>query len=335
MRTTYAETDYMPRRRQELLALVEKHTVGNGIQATAVPALFLIREPDVSQPLSTVYEPSLCLVLQGAKTVALEKEQYRYDASSFLIVSVHLPTKGQIVEASPDKPYLCVKIQFQAENIWHLLEETGFRGDRVRGKGPEREEAAGSGELAAPRGLAIGKLEFELADAVLRYVRLLERPQDIPVLGPVIHREIMYRLLQDPQGRLLRDFAAGGSPARRIAQVIAHIRDNYDKPLPVAYLAELAKMSASALHGHFKAITGMSPLQYQKQIRLQEARRLLLSDQSDAAGAAYQVGYESPSQFSREYTRLFGLPPASDRKRRQHAVQDGPAIFFAPDNVVH
>ncbi len=331
---TYAETDHLPGRRQELLELAERHTVGNGIQSTSVPALFLIRETDVSQPLSTVYEPSLCLVLQGAKTVALEKEHYRYDASSFLIVSVHLPTKGQIVEASPDKPYLCVKIQFQAENIWRLLEETGFRGDKVRGRGLQREEASGSGELAA-RGLAIGKLEFELADAVLRYVRLLERPQDIPILGPVIHREIMYRLLQDPQGRLLRDFAAGGSPARRIAQVIAHIRDNYDKPLPVAYLAELANMSASALHGHFKAITGMSPLQYQKQIRLQEARRLLLSDQSDAAGAAYRVGYESPSQFSREYTRLFGLPPASDRKRRQHAVQDGPAIFFAPDNVVH
>jgi AraC-like DNA-binding protein len=318
---TQAATDYLPVRQQELLELADRFAVVNGIQATAVPGLFLIREPDVSQPLATVYEPSLCLVLQGAKTVILEKKQYRYGASSFLIVSVHLPTKGQIVEASPNQPYLCVKIRFQAEDIWQLLQDSG-----------SWDSAAAP---AASRGITIGRLEFELADAVLRYVRLLERRQDIPVLAPVIHREILYRLLQDPQGRLLRDFAAGGGPARRIAQVIAHIRDNYDKTLAVAYLAGLANMSASALHGHFKEITGMSPLQYQKQIRLQEARRLLLSEQCDAAGAAYRVGYESPSQFSREYARLFGLPPASDRKRQQHAVQDGSAIFFTPDNVVH
>lgn len=313
-----AQTDCLPSRRQELLELVQRHTAGSGIQATAVPALFLIRELDVSQPLSTVYEPSLCLVLQGAKTVILEKRQYRYGASSFLIVSVHLPTKGQIVEATPEKPYLCVKIQFHAEDIWRLLEETGPPGVGAS----LREGTAGFGEQAAPKGLAIGRLGFGLADAVLRYVRLLEEPQAIPVLGPAIHREILYRLLEDPQGRLLRDFSAGGSPARRIAQVIAHIRDNFNKPLPVGYLAELAHMSVSALHSHFKAITGMSPLQYQKQIRLQEARRLLLSDQLDAAGAAYRVGYESPSQFSREYSRLFGLPPGSDRKQQKHAVQD-------------
>lgn len=319
-----ADTDSLLSRRLELLELAERHTAGySGIQATAVPALYLIRELEVSQPLSTVYEPSLCLVLQGAKTVTLEKRQYRYDASSFLIVSVHLPTKGQIVEASPDKPYLCVKIQFHAEDIWRLLEETGPRGGDASLRAARQEEAAGLGEQAAPKGVAIGRLGFGLADAVLRYVRLLEEPQDIPVLGPAIHREILYRLLQDPQGRLLRDFAAGGSPARRIAQAIVHIRDNYNKPMPVGYLAELAHMSVSALHSHFKAITGMSPLQYQKQIRLQEARRLLLSDQSDAAGAAYRVGYESPSQFSREYTRLFGLPPGSDRKRQKETLQDG------------
>lgn len=302
------EADDLQGRRRELLERAGRLVNEDGIHSTAVTGLYMIRETEISQPLSTMYEPSLCLVLQGAKSVTLQKEQYRYDASSYLLVSVHLPTKGQIVEASQEKPYLCVKMTFGADDIWQLLQDLGSRDEGVN-----RESR---------RGLAVGRLQFELADAVLRLVRLLDRPADIPVLAPMIRREILYRLLQDEQGHMLRDFAAGGSPVRRIARVIGHIRVNYAHPLPVAELARLANMSVSALHSHFKEVTGMSPLQYQKLIRLQEARRLLLADACDAAEAGFRVGYESPSQFSREYARLFGLPPASDRKRLQLAAQE-------------
>lgn len=287
-------------RRVELVERICARVHTDGIHQTVIPSLYLIRETQPSVPMPTVYEPSLCLVLQGAKTVMLHDERYYYDASSYLIVSVHLPTKGQIVEAHPEKPYLCVKLTFSTNDILELLQDRG------------EQQGADTG---VRRGLGVSGVHFELMDAVLRLVRLLDQPRDIPVLGPLISREILYRVLQDSQGALLRDLALKGSPAQRIAGVIGHIRSHYAASLSISELAKLAHMSESSLHIQFKALTAMTPLQYQKLIRLQEARRLLLSGLYDAADAGFQVGYGSPSQFSREYARQFGLPPISDLKR--------------------
>jgi AraC-like DNA-binding protein len=234
-------------------------------------------------------------VAQGTKQVVLGSETLEYDPANYLITSVDLPVVCQVVRATRHIPYLALSVTLDVRQIAELMSEL-----------PEPPPAPPG------RGMSIGRLSAPLFDAVLRLVNLLETPTDIPVLWPLIEREILFRLLSSDQGAWLRHIAMTGSRTHQIARAIDWLKTHYAEPLKIENLARISHMSPSSLHHHFKMVTTMSPLQYQKQLRLQEARRLMLSESVDAALAAHRVGYESPSQFSREYRRLFGAPPIRD-----------------------
>jgi AraC-like DNA-binding protein len=290
---------------KELASLMNNLVFSDGIHTTDIPTLRLVRASNISEPLHAIYEPSLLLITQGSKIVMLANESYQYDPLSYLVTSVHLPICGQIIQATPQEPYLCIQLSFSINQILDIIKES----DLIL-----------KNKMDSGRGLVVNKTSPNLLDAVLRLVRLLETPRDIPILSPLIIREILYRILLDDQENFIKQFAIIGSHAHSIAKVIKLINNDFFKPLRIEELAAKANMSASALHNHFKKVTAMSPLQYQKLIRLQEARRLLLSESSDAAEISYRVGYESPSQFSREYARMFGLPPISDVKRLRDSL---------------
>ncbi len=285
---------------QELAQLIERFTAGDGMHATAIPALRLFRASKESQPIHSVHTPVLCIVAQGRKLLVLSGECYYYDPSQYLVVSVDLPISGQVVQASAACPHLCMVLDFHPDQIFDILKES---------------DPAWQRKVDSRRGLFVSNSNQGLLDAAIRLVRLLDAPQDIPVLAPLIIREILYKVLQDEHGDTIKQIAIASSQAYQIAEVIRLIKQDFAKSLHVDKLAAAVNMSTSSLHHHFKKVTAMSPLQYQKQLRLQEARRLLLSGTMDAATAGFQVGYESPSQFSREYARMFGLPPISDLKR--------------------
>lgn len=288
------------KQRRDLLRIIERFTPEDGTYDTEVPGLRLTRTSRLSEPVYSVYEPSLCVVAQGSKVVMLGKEVYQYDPSSYLTASVHLPITGQVMEASNETPYLSLQILFDLNQILDVIQASG---DAIQ---PGNE---------TPRGLKVSRVNDTLLDAVLRLVKLVETPRDIPVLAPYAMREIIYRVLQNENSASLMQFAVFGSHAQRIAGVVEKLNRDFAQPLRVEELAAEARMSTSSLHDYFKQVTGMSPIQFQKQIRLQEARRLLLSGSFDAAEAAFQVGYESPSHFSREYARMFGMPPVRDVRR--------------------
>ncbi|QDP42042.1 AraC family transcriptional regulator [Radiobacillus deserti] len=276
----------------------------DGTQETAIPGLRIIRSSQNSEPVYSVYEPSLCIVAQGSKVVMLGNETFQYDSSSYLTASVHLPITGQVIGASLEVPYLSLQLRLDVNQILDVLQSS---------------QQMGEFKSESRRGLAISRMSDSLHDAVLRLVRLLDTPHDIPVLSAGLHREIIYRVLQDGQNETLRNFAVIGSQAQRIAKVIERLNRTFDQPIRVEELAQEVRMSTSSFYNYFKEVTGMSPIQYQKQLRLQEARRLLFTEELNAAEASFQVGYESPSHFSREYTRKFGLPPGQDRRRlRKH-----------------
>ncbi len=299
----------IPEYQRELASLISSHTDRDGTTQTAIPSLALYRASNITEPLHSIYEPSVCVIAQGSKVVVLANETYHYDINSYLVASVRLPVAGQIKEATPQKPYLCVTLSFNTSEILDVLRET------VQSR---------SSRTSPRRGMLVNKNNGELLDAVVRLVRLLDKPNDIPVLSPLIIREILYRVMQDDHDDLIRQFAIIGSHAQSIARVIRMISQDYSKPLRIDDLAKEVNMSPSALHSQFKQVTAMSPIQYQKLIRLQEARRLLLSETSDAATVGFNVGYESPSQFSREYARMYGLPPISDVKRVRTSLSAGP-----------
>ncbi|QGQ97646.1 AraC family transcriptional regulator [Paenibacillus psychroresistens] len=284
----------------ELAQLIENNTDGDGIHPTVIPALSMIRNSVTTFPSFSVHEPTICFVAQGTKVVILGDESYTYGPSSYLVVSLVLPVSAQIIQATPDSPYLCVQLKFDPKDVLDLMNGMD---QPVPAKGDSQ------------RALFVAKARFPLLDAVIRLVRLLDNPEDVPVLSPLIIREILYRLLSGGQSNALIQIAMSGSSSNRIANVVQRIKQNYTIPLRIEELASIANMAPSTLHRHFKEVTAMSPLQYQKQLQLQEARRILLSESADAADVAFQVGYESPSQFSREYARLFGLPPISDINR--------------------
>jgi AraC-like DNA-binding protein len=299
------------KRRRELVQVIDRFAKHDGTHETQIPALRFIRASRLSEPVYSVYEPSLCIVAQGSKVVILGQESYKYDPSSYLTASVHLPITGQVVEASRETPYLSLQLQFDMNQILDIIQasEHAVRTNREPG-----------------RGLVVSQMNDKLDDAVLRLVKLLEAPQDIPVLAPYAIREIIYRVLQNEQNAALEQFALIGSHAQRIAKVIERLNRDFALPLRVDELAAEARMSASSLYDYFKEVTGMSPMQYQKQIRLQEARRLLLTETIVAAEAAFQVGYESPSHFSREYARMFGLPPVRDIRRLRETLLTGGTV---------
>ncbi|KRE99556.1 AraC family transcriptional regulator [Frateuria sp. Soil773] len=298
----------LERDRLELAARIERLTGRDGTHATALPALTLYRAQVPGVQLCAVYEPGLVLVAQGAKELQLGGETYRYDQANCLITSIDLPVSSQVVAASAERPYLCAMLRFDARRIGELL------------AGSRPAPAGGAGG----RGIGAGPVDAPMMDAMLRLVRLLDSPADLPALAPLIECELLYRLLAGEQGPRLRHVATSGSRGQRVSHAIGWLKNHYREPLRIDALAEAVNMSASSLHHHFRALTAMSPLQYQKQLRLQEARRLLMARHCDVASAAHRVGYESPSQFSREYSRLFGAPPLRDveQLRRAGAVPD-------------
>lgn len=287
------------RQRIELAKIIDGHSGRDGTQMTAIPSLFFSHYSHDTGPKYGVNKPSLCIVVQGMKEVLLSQERYQYGPADYLVASVKLPITGQVTEASSEVPYLALKLEFTPSEILEVLHEFQM--------GVEKKENT-------KRGMSVSKIESSLLDAVTRLARLLDTPKDIKVLAPLFVKEIIYRVLQGEHGGMLKQIAIEGSATQQISDVIEHIMNNYEKSFKIEELAEIANMSVSSLHRHFKEVTAMSPIKYQKQLRLQEARSLLLTESSDAADVAFRVGYESPSQFSREYSRMFGLPPKEDIK---------------------
>lgn len=282
---------------QSLAEKIACLTDEDGIHSTRVPRVHLIRSAHPTQEIHTLHEPALCLVLQGRKRVMLADRIFDYDQSRFLIVSFDLPIVGQVVAATPEQPYLCLKLDIEPAALSALMADMAWQEDVADDRGP---------------GLMLGDATPEILDAAARLVRLIETPEDIPVLAPMLERELLYRILRGPHAEHLRSLAFGPGRSRQVARAISWIKENYRAPFDMAELASQARLSTSALHQHFKSVTLMSPLQYQKRLRLQEARRLMLFQDENAASASFAVGYESPSQFSREYRRLFGEPPQRD-----------------------
>ncbi|MDE3735346.1 MULTISPECIES: AraC family transcriptional regulator [Pseudomonas] len=299
------ESGAAARQQQELVQFIERFTEQDGAQVTAIPGLTLFRTAQPSEPLHCLYEPALGLVVQGRKKVLLGEETYYYGPSQFLVVSVDLPVIGQVIDASPEVPFLSLRLDLDPKEISALLMEL---------------PSPAPSPQACPRCLSVSGLGDSLQDAVLRLLRLLDTPEDIPVLAPLVRREILYRLLRGEQCAQLRQIASSGTQGHRIGRAVNWLRQNFHQPLQIERLASEVNMSTSALHHHFKAMTAMSPLQFQKQLRLQEARRLMLVEALDAASAGGRVGYESPSQFSREYSRLFGAPPLRDIARLRQSA---------------
>ncbi len=275
---------------------------------TTIPGLTLYRRDEPSEPISIMYEPRICVVAQGAKRVLLGDETYAYDAHHFLITSVGLPTFAQIIKASREKPCLGLILKLDQRVLSQLMVDSNLPPPR-----PQQ----------SSRGIATGEVTLPLLSTFQRLIDLLDDPKDIPILAPIIEREIFYRMLVGDQGVRLRQMASTGSQSRQIARAIDWLKGNFTRPLRIEDLASQVNMSTSTFHHHFRAVTAMSPLQYQKWLRLNEARRLMLAEDQDATTSAFQVGYESPSQFSREYGRLFGAPPVRDiTNLRQMATAD-------------
>jgi AraC-like DNA-binding protein len=264
---------------------------------TAISALSLARRDAPTQPTSYMYEPSLCLIAQGVKRVLLGDDTYVLDPHHFLITSLDLPTVVQIIHASREQPYLGLILKLDRREMSQLMVDSHLPPPRAQ---------------HSCRGMATGEVTLPLLTAVQRLLDLLAEPQDIPILAPIIQREMLYRLLVGDQGARLRQIASAGSQSHQIAQAIDWLKRHYTLPLRIEDLAAQAHMSPSTFHHHVRALTAMSPLQDHKWLRLHEARRLMLTERLEAATAAFQVGYESPSQFSREYRRVFGAPPVRD-----------------------
>jgi AraC-like DNA-binding protein len=294
-----------------LAANIARWTKGSEHFATAIPGLTFYRHDEPTQLRSGLYEPSICLVAQGAKRAHLADDSYVYDVNHYLITSVHLPTTFQVIKASPDEPYLGLLLKIDQREMSQLMVDSSLPAPR-----PQQTQ----------RGMAIGEVTLPLLAAFQRLTGLQEQPEDIPILAPIVQREILYRLLVGNQGARLRQIATAGSQGQQIARVIDWLKGNFTQDVRMEDLAAKARMGISSFHTHFRSMTSLSPLQYQKQLRLQEARRLMLAEHLDATSAAFQVGYESPSQFSREYRRLFGAPPLRDVTTLRHMATEGAEI---------
>ncbi|HPQ67509.1 MAG TPA: AraC family transcriptional regulator [bacterium] len=287
---------------------IARWTEGGEKPETAIPGLGLFESHKPTEMVSGMYVPSICLVAQGAKRVSLGKDTFVYNTRNYLLTSVHLPTVWQIAEASEEKPYLGLVLTLDLHEVSQMMVDSKL-------PAPQTKQSS--------LGMTIGVVTGPLLDAFHRLVALLDDEKDIPILAPTIRREITYRLLTGDQGARLRQIAVMGSQSQQIAQAITWMKSNFQKPLRMDDIARQANMSKSTFHSHFRSMTAMSPLQYQKNLRLQEARRLMLTEDKDAATAAFEVGYESPSQFSREYSRLFGAPPLKDIKNLREMAKAG------------
>lgn len=279
---------------RELAERLMRHARTDGMHTTPIGSLLLVRSSSRSSPLPAVYQPRLCIVVQGQKRALVGEEVYVYDALNYLVVTVTLPARAHVVEATPRRPYLCLMITLDAALIAELFLQIG---------------PAALAASESERGLYLARTSPPFLDAVLRLTALLDEPQHAAVLAPLILREIHYRALTGELGHRLRALTGVDGHAERISRAIKLLNARFTEPMRVEELAAAAHMSVSSLHHRFKEVTAMSPVQYQKHLRLHEARRLMLATGLDAAAAAHRVGYESASQFSREYRRLFGAPP--------------------------
>lgn len=304
------------KQQKELAKLIKHFSPADGVLETAIPHLFIISYSEISEPAYRVYKPAFCVIAQGSKEVFLAQERFEYGLANYLISSMNLPVVGQIIKASAEIPYLSLKLEFTHDQILEVINEANIRivpNDNAK------------------RALFVGDMEHALMDATLRLVELLNRPEDIPFLAPLITKEILYTLLKGPYGVTLGQIAMDGSNAYRIREAIDQITTHFTQSMRVEELAEAANMSLSSFHRNFKEVTGMSPIQFQKQLRLQEARRVLLSESAEAAEVAFRVGYESASQFSREYSRMFGSPPRSDVKQLKEMYDPAKSMVFLGD----
>lgn len=288
---------------QQLARVVGQWTTQQGIQGSAINGVELIRCDQPSSCGSSVYEPSLCFVIQGTKTIQLGDREITYKPLSYLASSVHLPVLGRITHASEEQPYLAAKLKVEPQEVADLVLELGD-------KAPPLDPYGACPEVEC--GLCLSSMDELMQGALYRLLSLLDTPEDIAILAPLARREIIYRTLIGDMGSRMRKFASAESQSHRISTVISTLKDHYAEPLRIRELAEAANMSESTLYHSFKQVTRMSPLQFQKKLRLHEARRLMLTEGLEAATASYRVGYESPSHFSREYSRLFGAPPKAD-----------------------
>ncbi|MBE3764565.1 AraC family transcriptional regulator [Vibrio parahaemolyticus] len=284
---------------QKLAKLIDRWTGNANQYDTPISGLRFSRWTTPTPPTSYTHNPSICLIAQGRKRVLLGEESFIYDANHFLISSVDLPIIANIIEASEEQPYLGLIIELDLTEISQLIVDS---------------ELAFTQSKEAQKGIAVGELSESLLDAFVRLAELLDEDQNIKILALIIKREIFYRLLMSEQGTRLHQIVTAGSHSHQIAKAIDWLKNNFVKPLSVGDLASYTGMSKSSFYTHFRSMTSMTPLQFQKKLRLSEARRLMLTENLDAMAATFKVGYESPSQFSREYSRLFGAPPSKDIK---------------------
>lgn len=295
----------------ELAGLLRSCAPREGVNSTPLPGVQAIRVSHPGDEMThALHQPAVCLIAQGAKRVMLKADTYDYDPSRVLVVTVDLPVSAQVTLASRAEPYLCFRLDIDPILVADIVVQSNLSpptGQRGR------------------RGLYLTATTAELLDAVLRLMRLAGRPDEAPVLAPLAVREILFRLLQGPEGHRLASVARGESHAGRVAKAIAWMKLNRSEPLRIDEMARRVHMSPSSFHQRFRELTSMSPLQYHKQLRLQEARRLMLAEGADAATASHRVGYQSPSQFSREYGRQFGAPPSRDIQRLRQDGQEAAA----------
>jgi AraC-like DNA-binding protein len=290
-----------------------KHSVtrhsGDGLTGTALPGVSVVRSPRTSEPLCGIAEPTLAVVAQGVKATTLNGRSFTYGPGQFLVVSVDLPVTGHITHASAREPFLAFVLELRPQMIAALLLETATAATAAR--------AVPDG---LPSGIAVSDASPALLDAIARLLALLDAPADAAALAPGIEREVLWRLITGPQGATVRQIGLADSRLAHVARAVRWIRAHYNETLRVEELAALATMSVSSFHRHFRGVTSMTPIQFQKEIRLHEARARLLAEPGDVTGVGFAVGYDSPSQFSREYRRLFGAPPGRDARALRDAA---------------
>lgn len=284
----------------KLVDIIGRHARGDGIHDSPIPGVSLLRSSVPTMPMPVLYEPTLCLVAQGRKQAVLGTTAYVYDAARYLVASVDLPVTGSVIEASESRPYLCLRLDLDVAELSDLALRYS-----------SKEEISST----PAAGIALGETTPELLDAAVRLAGLLDTPDDIEALSPLVIREILYRLLTGKDSHAVRQMAQANSRLNQIVKAIVWLRTHYMQACRIDEVADIAGMSRSSFHAHFKSVTSMSPLEFRTQLRMQEARRLMVAEGMDAASAGFQVGYESPSQFSRDYARIFGTPPARDASR--------------------
>jgi len=294
--------------RTELIKRIETKRVEDGSIKTVIPSLSFFSSSTTTEFATVIYEPSLCLVLQGSKALILGDENYSYDPSRYLLASVHMPSRVRVMEASEQEPYISLKLTFTMEDIFEVMKEAPKQ-SRTTNTIPEL-------------GLCFGDMGIQLIDPLTRLVRLLDTPNNIKFMAPMIVKEILYHVINDKGGDFLRKYLMDGSIVQQIVKVITKIKQDFTETINMKELAKAYGMSESSLYHNFKKVTMLSPLQFQKTLRLEEARRMLLTQGIEATEVAFAVGYESPSQFSREYARMFGLPPKTYAKTVHKNTED-------------